>query len=117
MADEVEESEIEEVQAGDSNGDKSKNEANKALSSMTDSRVPEIEMDSSKVSKAMSDLDAAQKARKAATLIKEKALAAIKIDKVDVEAIAYEMMVDKKLAERRLRECGGDMMAALKSFQ
>jgi NACalpha-BTF3-like transcription factor len=34
----------------------------------------------------------------------------------DVDVIATEMEVDKKLAERRLREHGGDLAAALKSF-
>ena len=47
---------------------------------------------------------------------REKELAAVKISKEDVDVIASEFEVDKKLAERRLREHKGDLVAALKSF-
>jgi NACalpha-BTF3-like transcription factor len=38
------------------------------------------------------------------------------INKEDVDVIALEAEVDKKAAERRLREHGGDLAAALKSY-
>jgi NACalpha-BTF3-like transcription factor len=47
---------------------------------------------------------------------REKELAAVKINKEDVDVIATEFEVDKKAAERRLREHNGVLMDALKSF-
>lgn len=49
-------------------------------------------------------------------LRREKELAAVKINKDDVDVIVAEIEVDKKLAERRLRECNGNLVDALKSF-
>lgn len=40
----------------------------------------------------------------------------MKVASADINTIATELEVDKKLAERRLRECEGDLKAALKSF-
>lgn len=38
------------------------------------------------------------------------------VDGADVSVLATEMEVDVKLAERRLKEKGGDLRQALKSF-
>ena len=47
---------------------------------------------------------------------REKELAAVQINAEDVEVIAAEFALDKKVAERRLRENKGDLEAALKSY-
>ena len=47
---------------------------------------------------------------------RERELAAVKVAAADIDVIATEAEVDKKLAERRLREHGGDLLEALKSF-
>jgi NACalpha-BTF3-like transcription factor len=49
-------------------------------------------------------------------LCRERELAAVKIDLLDVKTIASEFEIDVKAAERRLREHKGDVVAALKSF-
>lgn len=49
-------------------------------------------------------------------LCRDKELAAVKVTAADIEVIAAEAEVDKKLAERRLREHGGNLLEALKSF-
>lgn len=46
----------------------------------------------------------------------ERELASVKISKEDVEVLAEQVEVDAKAAERRLRECGGDLGKALRSF-
>jgi len=47
---------------------------------------------------------------------RDKELAAVKLRKEDVEVIVTEYEVERKLAERRLREHGGNLRAALESF-
>lgn len=103
----------------------------------------ERELNQSKVQKAMKDIAESQKASKEAQqkrlgshapiltvefqtkcsacgkrpkLRREKELAAVKVSKEDVQVIVTEFEIDDRKAERRLRECGGDLGAALKSF-
>jgi hypothetical protein len=64
----------------------------------------------------MEDLAASQQASKEAQRQREKELAAVKIVKEDVDVIALEFEMDKKAAERRLRECNGILHDALKSL-
>jgi len=45
---------------------------------------------------------------------REKELAAVKINAEDVGVIASEFCLDKKVAERKLREMNGDLEATLK---
>lgn len=45
---------------------------------------------------------------------REKELAAVKINMADVEIIANELELDKKVAERTLREHKGDAVAAIR---
>ena len=52
----------------------------------------------------------------AVRVCRTKELAAVKVQREDVELVALEFEVDKKLAERRLREHAGDVKAALVSF-
>lgn len=47
---------------------------------------------------------------------RERELAAVKVTQGDIDVIASEAEVDKKLAERRLREHNGNLVEALKSF-
>lgn len=47
---------------------------------------------------------------------REKELAAVKVTQADIDVIATEAEVDKKMAERRLREHSGSLVEALKSF-
>lgn len=47
---------------------------------------------------------------------RERELAAVKVTQADIDVIAAEAEVDKKLAERRLREHIGSLAEALKSF-
>lgn len=87
----------------------------KALDLVTDN-VPEKELDQNKVKQAMAALAAAQKADKEAQIKREKELAAVKVTQADIDVIAAEAEVDKKLAERRLREHNGNLLEALRSF-
>ncbi len=47
---------------------------------------------------------------------RDKELAAVKISAADVQLIAREVEVDPKVADRRLRESGGNVFNALVSF-
>ena len=76
----------------------------------------ERQLDENKVHKAMGALAEADKANREAQRQREKELAAVKINAEDVEVIANEFALDKKVAERRLREMKGDLEAALKSY-
>ncbi|KAF8072939.1 Hypk [Scenedesmus sp. PABB004] len=64
----------------------------------------------------MAKLMAAQKADKEAQIKREKELAAVKVTAADIDVVAAEAEVDRKLAERRLREHGGNLVEALKSW-
>lgn len=64
----------------------------------------------------MAALAASQKAQKEAKAKREKELAAIKINAADVDVIAAECEVDRRAAEKRLREHNGSLYEALKSF-
>ena len=86
-----------------------------ALDSMTD-YVEEKQLDQNKVHKAMAALAEADKASREAQRQREKELAAVQINGEDVDVIATEFALDKKVAERRLREMKGDLEAALKSY-
>ena len=56
------------------------------------------------------------KQQKAAEAARLKELMAVKISQEDVATIVSEIEVEKKAAEMRLREHGGDVVAALKSY-
>jgi len=47
---------------------------------------------------------------------RDKKLAAIKVNKEDVDIIAAEFELDTKTADRRLREHSGNLVEALQSF-
>ncbi|KAL4458870.1 hypothetical protein ABPG75_013735 [Micractinium tetrahymenae] len=70
-------------------------------------------VDRSKVQQAMAKLAAEQAARAEAARLQEKELAAVKVAKEDVELIAQQFNLDRKRAERCLREAKGDVRAAM----
>ena len=103
--------------AAPADADKTVGEQGKALDTLTD-RIPERELSNSqKVQEAMARLIAEEEERAKALKAREKELAAVKLsDPADVELVAAELELDKKAAERRLREHGGDVLAALRTF-
>jgi NACalpha-BTF3-like transcription factor len=98
-------------------GDKTAGEQGKALDTLTDV-VEERQMSNSqKVQEAMSRLIAEEEERAKAQRAREKELAAVKLnDPADVELVAAELELEKRVAERRLREHGGDVLQALRTF-
>lgn len=98
--------------------DKTAGEQGKALGSLTD-RVEEQQMSSNSqdLQEAMARLIAEEEERATALRLREKELAAVKLnDPADVDLVASELELDKKVAERRLREHGGDVLQALRTF-
>ncbi|XP_052146481.1 uncharacterized protein LOC127765586 [Oryza glaberrima] len=85
----------------------------KALDKLTD-RVEDRQLDSSRVQSAMAALASSKEADWNAMRLREKELAAVKINPADVEIIANELELDKKIAERTLREHKGDAVAAVR---
>ena len=97
--------------------DKTAGEQGKALGSLTD-KVEERQMSNSQdLQEAMARLIAEEEERATALRLREKELAAVKLnDPADVDLVASELELDKKVAERRLREHGGDVLQALRTF-
>ncbi|NP_001278470.2 uncharacterized protein LOC100281726 [Zea mays] len=85
----------------------------KALDKLTD-HVEDRQLDSSRVQSAMAALASSKEADWNAMRLREKELAAVKINPADVEIIASELELDKKIAERTLREHKGDAVAAVR---
>ncbi|THG00914.1 hypothetical protein TEA_001317 [Camellia sinensis var. sinensis] len=75
----------------------------KALDKLTD-HVEDRQLDSTRVQEAMASIGAAKEADLNAMRLREKELAAVKINAADVDIIANELELDKKVAERTLRE-------------
>ncbi|KAK1293029.1 hypothetical protein QJS10_CPB17g01019 [Acorus calamus] len=84
----------------------------KALDKLTD-RVEDRQLDSTRVQEAMASIAASAEADRNAMRLREKELAAVKINAADVDIIASELELDKKVAERTLREHKGDAVAAV----
>ncbi|XP_057834922.1 uncharacterized protein LOC131045351 [Cryptomeria japonica] len=87
----------------------------KALDSLTD-HVEDRQLDSNRVHQAMASIAAAAEADRNAMRMREKELAAVKINAADVDIIANELELDKKVAEMKLREHKGDAIAAVRSL-
>ncbi|ONK67600.1 uncharacterized protein A4U43_C05F1770 [Asparagus officinalis] len=85
----------------------------KALDKLTD-RVEDRQLDSTRVQEAMAALSSSKEADLNAMRMREKELAAVKINPADVDIIANELELDKKVAERTLREHKGDTVAAIR---
>ncbi|KAJ3669643.1 hypothetical protein LUZ60_011593 [Juncus effusus] len=88
----------------------------KALDKLTDHVVDDRQLDSSRVLNAMAALASSKEADWNAMRLREKELAAVKINPVDVDIIANELELDKKVAEKTLREHKGDAVAAIRSL-
>nr|GLL43867.1 huntingtin-interacting protein K isoform X1 [Ipomoea trifida] len=85
----------------------------KAFDKLTD-HVEDRQLDSSRVQTAMASIAASREADIQAMRMREKELAAVKINAADVDIIANELEVDKKIAERTLRVHKGDAVAAIR---
>ncbi|XP_059632810.1 uncharacterized protein LOC132275360 [Cornus florida] len=85
----------------------------KALDKLTD-HVEDRQLDSTRVQEAMASISASKEADWNAMRMREKELAAVKINAADVDIIANELELDKKVAERTLREHKGDAVAAIR---
>ncbi|KAK7329568.1 hypothetical protein VNO77_23738 [Canavalia gladiata] len=85
----------------------------KALDKLTD-RVEDRQLDSTRVQEAMASIAASAQSDLNAMRIREKELAAVKINAADVDIIANELELDRKIAERTLREHKGDAVAAIR---
>uniref|UniRef100_A0A7N0UJR5 Nascent polypeptide-associated complex subunit alpha-like UBA domain-containing protein n=1 Tax=Kalanchoe fedtschenkoi TaxID=63787 RepID=A0A7N0UJR5_KALFE len=85
----------------------------KALDKLTD-HVEDRQLDSTRVHQAMASIAASAEADRNAMRLREKELAAVKINPSDVDIIANELELDKKVAERTLREHKGDAVAAIR---
>ncbi|VFQ61024.1 unnamed protein product [Cuscuta campestris] len=85
----------------------------KALDKLTD-HVEDRQLDSSRVQSAMASISAAKEADLQVMRMRENELAAVKINAGDVDVIANELEVDRKVAERTLREHKGDAVAAIR---
>ncbi|XP_021862513.1 uncharacterized protein [Spinacia oleracea] len=87
----------------------------KAFDKLTD-RVEDRQLDSSRVQTAMASIYASAEADANAMRLREKELAAVKINAEDIDTIANELELDRKVAERTLREHKGDAVAAVRSL-
>ncbi|CAH1442337.1 uncharacterized protein LOC111911931 [Lactuca sativa] len=85
----------------------------KALDKLTD-HVEDRQLDSTRVQEAMASIAASKEADLNAMRLREKELAAVKINAAEVDIIASELELDKKVAERTLREHKGDAVAAIR---
>ena len=86
-----------------------------ALERMTDV-VEEQELDAARAKEAAEAVAAAEAEEAEAHRARERELAAVNIDRSNLAVIADEFLVDKAVAERRLREHGGDVVKAMRSF-
>ena len=68
-------------------------------------------VDGARASEALSALATADDAAAQANLERERALAAVKIDKADVDLVVQELEVDRAVADRELRVQGGDVVS------
>ncbi|XP_078445416.1 DNA-binding enhancer protein-like protein [Wolffia australiana] len=85
----------------------------KALDKLTD-RVEDRQLNSTRVQEAMAALVSSSEADMNAIRLREKELAAVKVNPADVDIIASELELDKKVAETTLREHKGDAIAAIR---
>ena len=89
-----------------------KDEQSKNLDKVTDF-VEESQLDSDKALQAMSALQSAAEQVTAIDDAEQKRLAAVKVNKEDIDFIVSELEVARDLAERVLRQRGGELDAAM----
>ncbi|KAJ0035811.1 huntingtin-interacting protein K [Pistacia vera] len=85
----------------------------KAFDKLTD-RVEDRQLNSTRVQEAMASIAGSKEGDLNAMRLREKELAAVKINAADVDIIVNELELDKKVAERTLREHKGDAVAAIR---
>lgn len=73
-------------------------------------------MDTSQIQKAMAALVSQQRAAREANKQREKELAAVKVASQDIDFLALEFELDKRKAERALREHKGDLRETILSL-
>lgn len=105
----------EEANQGPEEGSRDQQQQSRALDSITD-HVEERQVDASRVQQAMASIAASADAGKISQRAREKELAAVKVNPADVDVIVSELEIDRKLAERRLREHKGNAIEGLRSF-
>ncbi|KAF0695729.1 Aste57867_13465 [Aphanomyces stellatus] len=95
--------------------DKSKAEEASAMNKMQgdDGDDGEKEMDVNTMRQLLATLKADEEAEKDALAKREKELAAIKVSKEDIALVASEMLLAPAVADRKLRDAGGDVHACL----
>ena len=88
----------------------------KDLDSLTDrvEEAPQALSGGNTVQEALARLMAAESERSAAAAAHERALAAVRLVPADVDLVAAELEMDKKEAERLLREHEGDVAETLR---
>ncbi|KAI3909252.1 hypothetical protein MKW92_051301 [Papaver armeniacum] len=86
---------------------------NKAFDKLTD-LAQERTLNLSRAQEAVASIAASSEADLNARKLREKELAAVKINAADKDIIANELEIDKKVAERTLREHKGDAVAAIR---
>lgn len=101
--------------SGPGDGTRDAAEQSKALDSITD-RVEEKELDEEKLKREYRKIAEQDRKEQEEKRKREKELAKVKVNKEDVQAIVREMEVDSDVAERRLKEHNGDVVAALMSY-
>ncbi|KAL2644425.1 hypothetical protein R1flu_012012 [Riccia fluitans] len=94
---------------------KDQQQQSKALDSLSD-HVEERQLDSTRVQQAMASINARAEADRHAQQLKEKELSAVKINQEDLDIMVEELELDRKVAEKRLREHKGNRIAAIQSF-
>jgi hypothetical protein len=99
--------------------DRATGEQGKALERMADTTedvaAAHLSTNAQSVQEALQRLLASEQERVKAALARDKELAAVKVATEDVDTVASELELDRKAAERRLRENGGDLARTLKA--
>ncbi|XP_026399895.1 huntingtin-interacting protein K-like [Papaver somniferum] len=86
---------------------------NKAFDKLTD-LAQERTLNLSRAQEAVASIAASSEADLNARKLREKELAAVKVNAGHIDIIANELEIDKKVAERTLREHKGDAVAAIR---
>eukprot|EP00252_Welwitschia_mirabilis_P012734 TRINITY_DN2816_c0_g1_i1.p1 TRINITY_DN2816_c0_g1~~TRINITY_DN2816_c0_g1_i1.p1 ORF type:complete len:119 (-),score=22.57 TRINITY_DN2816_c0_g1_i1:380-736(-) len=103
--------------AGANEDSKDMMQQSKALDSLSHHvHLEDRQLDSTRVHEAMASIAASAAADRNAMRLRERELAAVKINAADVDVIASELELDRKVAERTLREHKGDAVAAIQSL-
>lgn len=99
--------------------DRASGEQGKALERVTDvgedSATAHLSTNAQRVQEALQRLLASEQERAKGVLAREKECAAVKVEPTDVDVVALELELDRKIAERKLREHGGSLQETLRA--